>query len=154
MARAADYRRGALSPGVVRELYGQRISMSASRAERLRSCHFAYFMEYGLRAKPRKAAAFDAPQIGTFLHFLLENVTAEVMGRGGFGQVEEETIHALVRKYIDLYVAQELQNFQEKSPRFRYLFSRLRTDRCVTECGIYLTAVYLYSAFSSVFEIK
>ena len=127
MERAADYRRGALSPGVVRELYGQRISMSASRAERLRSCHFAYFMEYGLRAKPRKAAAFDAPQIGTFLHFLLENVTAEVMGRGGFGQVEEETLHALVRKYIDLYVAQELQNFQEKSPRFRYLFSRLRT---------------------------
>ena len=127
MERAADYRRGALSPGVVRELYGQRISMSASRAERLRSCHFAYFMEYGLRAKPRKAAAFDAPQIGTFLHFLLENVTAEVMGRGGFGEVEEETLHALVRKYIDLYVAQELQNFQEKSPRFRYLFSRLRT---------------------------
>ena len=127
MRRAADYRRGALSPGAVRQLYGQRISMSASRAERLRSCHFAYFMEYGLRAKPRKAAAFDAPQIGTFLHFLLENVTAEVMGRGGFSEVEEDDLHALVRKYIDLYVAQELQNFQEKSPRFRYLFSRLRT---------------------------
>ena len=127
MARAADYRRGALSPDGVQALYGRRISMSASRAERLRSCHFAYFMEYGLRAKPRKAAAFDAPQIGTFLHFLLENVTAEVMSLGGFGQVQEETIHALVRDYIDRYVARELQNFQEKSPRFRYLFSRLRS---------------------------
>ena len=127
MRRSADLRRGALSPTAVQKLYGQRISMSASRAERLRSCHFAYFMEYGLKAKPRTPAAFDAPQIGTFLHFLLENVTAEVLSRGGFGAVSEQELHALVRKYMDLYVAQELQNFQEKSARFRYLFSRLRT---------------------------
>lgn len=40
--------------------------MTASRLERMRSCHFAYFMEYGLRARPRETAAFDAPQIGTF----------------------------------------------------------------------------------------
>ncbi|MBQ8389927.1 MAG: ATP-dependent nuclease subunit B, partial [Oscillibacter sp.] len=65
MRRSADLRRGALSPAAVQRLYGQRISMSASRAERLRSCHFAYFMEYGLKAKPRTPAAFDAPQIGT-----------------------------------------------------------------------------------------
>jgi ATP-dependent helicase/nuclease subunit B len=52
--------------------------MTASRAERLRSCHFAYFMEYGLRAKPRRAAAFDAPPDRPFLHYLLENVTRDV----------------------------------------------------------------------------
>ena len=46
--------------------------MSASRVERLRSCHFAYFMEYGLKAKASRAAAFDAHQIGTFLNYLLE----------------------------------------------------------------------------------
>ena len=126
MSQAADFRRGSLSREAVRTLYGQRISMSASRVERLRSCHFAYFMEYGLRAKPRTPAAFDAPQIGTFLHFLLENVTAEVLRRGGFAQVEEEELHALVRTYIELYVDQELHHFQEKNARFRYLFSRLR----------------------------
>ena len=127
MRRAAAIERGRLSPAAVQSLYGRKLSMSASRAERLRSCHFAYFMEYGLRAKPRTPAAFDAPQIGTFLHYLLENVTAEVLERGGFGAVEEQELHAIVRKYIDQYVSQELQNFQEKSARFRYLFSRLRT---------------------------
>ena len=126
MGRALEFKRGSLSRAAVQALYGQRITMSASRAERLRSCHFAYFMEYGLRAKPRGPAAFDAPQIGTFLHFLLENVTAEVLRGGGFARVEEEDLHALVRKYIDLYVEQELHNFQEKNARFRYLFSRLR----------------------------
>ena len=83
MERAAALKRGSLSRSAVQALYGERISMSASRVERLRSCHFAYFMEYGLKAKARRAAAFDAPQIGTFLHYLLEHVTKDVLDRGG-----------------------------------------------------------------------
>jgi len=126
MERAAASRRGSLSPAAVQALYGGRIRMSASRLERLRSCHFAYFMEYGLKAKPRETAAFDAPQIGTFLHFLLEHVTRDVLAGGGFAQVEEQQLHALVRHYIDQYVEQELENFQNRNARFRYLFARLR----------------------------
>ena len=126
MERAAELKRGHLSRPAVRALYGDRISMSASRLERLRSCHFAYFMEYGLRAKPREAAAFDAPQIGTFLHYLLENVTRDVLDRGGFAAVDDDALHALVRHYIEVYTAQELRNFQGRNARFRYLFDRLR----------------------------
>ena len=127
MERASATRRGRLSRAAVQALYGQRISMTASRAERLRSCHFAYFMEYGLRAKPRRAAAFDAPQIGTFLHYLLENVTREVLAMGGFAAVEEETLHALTARYIDRYAREELQDLRDRTARFRYLFGRLRT---------------------------
>ena len=49
-----------------------------------------------------------------------------MLTQGGFAQVDEEALHALVRQYIDRYVAQELHNFQEKNARFRYLFARLR----------------------------
>ena len=126
MERAASLRRGRLSRAAVRALYGDRISMSASRLERMRSCHFAYFMEYGLRAKPREPAAFDAPQIGTFLHFLLEHVTQDVLARGGFAQVGETELHRLVEQYIEQYMQDYLQNFQSKRARFRYLFARLR----------------------------
>ncbi len=126
MERAAAQTRGSLSPRAVRALYGARVGMSASRLERIRTCHFAYFMEYGLKARPRTPAAFDAPQIGTFLHFLLERVTRDVQSLGGFDQVDEETLHALVRTYIDEYVEKELRNFQNRNARFRYLFARLR----------------------------
>ena len=125
-AAAAAMTRGSLSPKAVRALYGDRVSMTASRLERIRSCHFAYFMEYGLKAQPRTPAAFDAPQIGTFLHYLLERVTRDVLSLGGFAQVGEETLHALVRTYIDEYVQRELRNFQNRNARFRYLFARLR----------------------------
>ena len=100
--------------------------MTASRLERIRTCHFSYFMEYGLRAKPRTPAAFDAPQIGTFLHYLLENVTRDVLVRGGFAQVEREELRALVRRYMEEYAARELPDLDGKSARFRYLFARLR----------------------------
>lgn len=126
MDRAAALRRGRLSPAAVQALYGKRVSMSASRLERMRSCHFAYFMEYGLRAKKREPAAFDAPQIGTFLHYLLENVTRDTMALGGFAQVDREELRAMVRRYMDRYVSEELHDFQNRTTRFRYLFSRLR----------------------------
>ena len=126
MERAAALKRGSLSRSAVQSLYGERISMSASRVERLRSCHFAYFMEYGLKAKARRAAAFDAPQIGTFLHYLLEHVTKDVLDRGGFAAVGEEDLHALVRRYIEQYATEVLQNLEGRNARFRYLFARLR----------------------------
>ena len=128
MERAAAARRDSLSPAAVRAIYGERVSMTASRLERMRSCHFAYFMEYGLRAKPREPASFDAPQIGTFLHYLLENVTRDVLRQGGFAAVDNKELHRLTRQYIDQYAEQELHNFQNRTPRFRYLFNRLRTN--------------------------
>ena len=126
MERGAHLGRGHLSPAAVSELYGERIAMSASRMDALRKCHFAYFMRYGLRAKKREPAAFDAPEIGTFLHYILEHVTADVMAKGGFAQVGRQELHRLAGVHIKAYVEKELDNFKDRSARFRYLFGRLR----------------------------
>ena len=126
MERGQTIKRGKLSRTAVRSLYGDQISMSASRLERLRSCHFSYFMEYGLKAKPRTTASFDAPQIGTFLHFLLENVTRDVLAMGGFSVVGEKDLHELASKYIEQFTTQELKGLENKNDRFKYLFRRLR----------------------------
>ncbi|MBQ9347169.1 MAG: PD-(D/E)XK nuclease family protein, partial [Oscillibacter sp.] len=127
MSRAAALRRGALSRTAVRALYGDRLSLSASRLERMRTCHFAYFMRYGLRAAPRDAAAFDAPQIGTFLHYLLEHVTRDVLAMGGFASVDNDTLHTLADKYIEQFSREKLNSLEGKNARFQYLFHRLRT---------------------------
>ncbi|MEA4992918.1 MAG: PD-(D/E)XK nuclease family protein [Oscillibacter sp.] len=127
MERAAAMGRGRLSLPAVRALYGEQFSMSASRLERLRQCHFAYFMQYGLKARQRKTASFDAPQIGTFLHFILENVTEEAAKQGGFATVSREMLHKLTDRFMDEYVQRELPNLQDRTARFRYLYSRLRT---------------------------
>lgn len=130
MERAAGMGRGRLTLPAVRMLYGEQFHMSASRLERLRQCHFAYFMQYGLKATQRKTASFDAPQIGTFLHFILENVTSEVAKQGGFGNISQEMLQELTDQMIHAYVQKELPNFQDRTARFQYLFSRLRTTAC------------------------
>ena len=126
MARASSLRRGSLSRAAVQTLYGRRISMTASRAERLRSCHFAYFMEYGLRARERAPAGFDAAQVGTFLHYVLEHVVRRATDLGGFAQVSRETLEELIRQVIQEYMDQAMPGFDGRDARFRYLFRRLR----------------------------
>ena len=43
----------------------------------------------------------------------------------------------MVRKYIDLYIRDEIPGYEEKSARFRYLFGRLRTT--AEDFGFYCT---------------
>ncbi|MBQ2830791.1 MAG: PD-(D/E)XK nuclease family protein [Oscillospiraceae bacterium] len=126
MRRAAALRRGRLSPDAVRSLYGERFYMSASRVDKARRCHFAYFLQYGLRARRREKSSFDAPEIGTFMHYILENVTSEILLLGGWAEVDDARRRALVDKYIRQYTEREFGNFADKDARFRYLFARLR----------------------------
>ncbi|MBR5571746.1 MAG: PD-(D/E)XK nuclease family protein [Oscillospiraceae bacterium] len=126
MERARTMPKGKLSPAAVEGLYGKKLAMSASRMDNANSCHFSYFMRYGLRAKERKSASFEAPEIGTFVHYLLENVSRDVKELGGWAKVEQKELRGMVRTYVERYAAEEIDRYEEKSPRFRYLFHRLR----------------------------
>ncbi len=122
---AAKEERGALSRESVNALYGREMHLTASRADNFASCRFQYFLRYGLNAKPRESAQFNPPELGTFLHYLLEHVARECASRGGFACVDDETVSALTDRYVHEYVHIKLEDFREKSPRFIYLFRRL-----------------------------
>ena len=126
MERAAGMTRGRLSPSAVETLYGRSYRMSASRIDKVNSCHFAYFMQYGLRARERIPAGFDASQVGTFLHYVLEHVTRAVMERGGFAQVGEKELEELVDRAVGRYMDAAMPGFDAREERFKYLFRRLR----------------------------
>ena len=131
LERAAGWERGSLSPEAVERLYGHRIPMSASRMDKYKSCHFSYFMRYGLRAQPRKQAGFAAPEYGTFVHYVLEHVLKDnffgqqTLGGQGLSGEEKAYLRELTKAAIDRYVKEELGSLEDQSDRFRYLFSRL-----------------------------
>ncbi len=122
---AARLSRGRLSKQSVRALYGDKLRLSASRIDKMASCPFSYFLQYGLKAKPRQKAEFSAPEMGTFMHYVLENVARDINDLGGFAAVSVETVNALCDEYVKRYIREELDDFREKSPRFEYLFRRL-----------------------------
>ena len=133
LLRAARWERGSLSRPAVDRLYGKRVPMSASRMDKYKSCHFSYFMRYGLKAEPRKPAGFTAPEYGTFVHYVLEHVLQDEMFRqtalpGMEGAVLEDRkkwLRQLTQEAVDRYVAEELGGLEGQSDRFRYLFRRL-----------------------------
>ena len=127
MTRGASMGRGRLSPSAVDTLYGRNIRMSASRIDKVRSCHFAYFMQYGLRLKERSPAGLDPAQIGTFLHYVLEHVAQDAMAEGGFAQLAPERLREITKEHIDGYISSTIGPVEEKEARFRYLLRRLRT---------------------------
>lgn len=117
-----------LSPEHAKKLYGDKVTMTASRVDKYNSCRYAYFLQYGLKAKPRTKAEFDASVIGTFIHYLLENVTREVESLGGFAVVDDNECTQITRKYVAEFVENDLQNMKDKTVRFKYLFDSLTED--------------------------
>ncbi len=123
--RLVDSPRGSLSGSSVSALFGETFRMSATRAEKYNTCRFSYFMQYGLRAKPRRRAGFEAPEMGTLVHYILENVTREVRKAGGFKVAGTGKCMELAQLYMKKYT-EELLGTAKKSSRFMYLFRRLR----------------------------
>ena len=130
--RAAAWERGKLSRQAVDRLYGRQVAMSASRMDKYKSCHFSYFMRYGLAAEPRKPAGFTAPEYGTFVHYVLEHVLQDEMfsqtaipGMEGDEPARKKRLRRLTKRAVERYVAEELGGLEGQSPRFRYLFGRL-----------------------------
>ncbi|MDO5141413.1 MAG: PD-(D/E)XK nuclease family protein [Eubacteriales bacterium] len=127
--RAAAQRRerGPLTdPHTIDGLYGKHIALTASRVDAFYSCRFAFFMQYGLKAKPRRVARFDALETGTFLHYVLEHAL-HALGQqpGGAAAAAPDAVQRACRAAVRQYVQDELGGLESKTARFRYLFGRL-----------------------------
>lgn len=118
MERSTHLERGHLTRNAVDLLYGKRVPMSASRMDKYKSCHFSYFMQYGLTAKPRKRAGFAATDYGTFVHYVLEHILQE-------REEGKLPTRAEVSAVVVQYVEEKLGGLEGETARFRYLFARL-----------------------------
>ncbi len=114
-----------LSPEAVNALYKGKVRLSASRMDKVKSCHYAYFLQYGLKAKARHPAGLDAPEAGTFVHYILEYVLRWAKDHGGVMAVEKTAYQEEAKRATEKYIAEELGGMENKTPRFRYLFRRL-----------------------------
>lgn len=125
--RNAQIPRGPIKdPENIQAIFGHTIRLSASRTDSFVSCRYQYFLKYGLKLKPRRLASLDAPEIGSFIHYVLEKTLREVKTRGGHRKVTEETVHELCDISIEQFVNERLGGFLDRTPRFIYLFKRLR----------------------------
>lgn len=116
-----NYSFSPLERTTVLQLYGDPIALSPSKIDQYAACRFAYFMNYGLRARPRKQAKLDQPAFGTFVHAVLEHTVIRVKDLGGFHNLSEETILEITSEEISRYSE---EHFPKQAEREAYLYQR------------------------------
>jgi len=123
LLRAKDYVIGSLKPETVRALYGRTLRLSSTKIDCLAGCRFAYFLQYGIKARERKTAELDAQLYGTFVHYVLEHTVRQTQTEGGFAAVPPERVLAIAEEAMQRYAETELASLFE-SEREAYLFRR------------------------------
>lgn len=111
-------------PQNAQKLFGTSLRLSASQIEKYYLCRFQYFCGYGLRAKERKPAVFDALEYGSMMHYLLEHMLKQFSGET-LVSMEPRELQQALWLLLDRYVEEMLGGWEEKTPRFRYLLGRL-----------------------------
>lgn len=124
--RHADYTLGTVELPHIRQLYGQKLRLSASQIDRQAECRLSYFLKYGLRAKERREITIDPAEYGTFVHAVLEETAKAVKERGGFHEVMLEQTVELAQNAADRYASERFDLLD--SSRMQYLFRRNRQD--------------------------
>lgn len=142
LRRRSAYDLGALDRDAVRSLYGDSLSFSASKVDRLAACKFGFFLQYGLRLRERKEARVDPAIYGTLVHYVLQHTAEDVEGEGGFAAVSEERVLTLTRSWFDRFVDEYLGGLADYSLRGSYLLERsfLEIEHVVRDMARELTA--------------
>lgn len=139
---ASSLRRGPVhTPGALREAD----PITASKAERYQTCRFAYFANYGLKLRPRKKARFEAAEVGSFLHYVLDKTASDVIASGSadpWRTVTKPFVRGCAEKHVAEYADEQLGGLESRTPRFKAVFARLAerlyalTDGIVDEFAV------------------
>ncbi len=121
----ARMERGRLTRPAVDALYGRRVPMSASRMDKYKSCHFSYFMQYGLKAEPRRPPGSRPRSTAPSSTMCWSTCCGPAGSGGGVKEVPAEELRTLAQAAVERYVSQELGGMEHETARFRYLFRRL-----------------------------
>ncbi|MBE6795207.1 MAG: hypothetical protein E7533_01340 [Ruminococcaceae bacterium] len=115
------------NPDVSKRLFGERVSLSASKIDSFYDCPFAYFVRYGLKAEPLELATLDPLQSGKAIHHILENV----LKKYDITCTDDDIIKSFVESVLLEYLDKKMGGANEKTPRFMFLYNRF-TDIAMT----------------------
>ncbi|MCL2031634.1 MAG: PD-(D/E)XK nuclease family protein, partial [Oscillospiraceae bacterium] len=116
--------RAPLDEEAVRSLYGRELYLSASRLKLFSECRQAFFLRYGLRARPRPAQSYTALDRGSFVHEILERVGRHFAGRDA-RDIPGAELRAAALDYARSYAETCLRSFVGQTRRFERSFAAL-----------------------------
>lgn len=113
-----------LSEKTAQKLYGNNISLSATKFDTFHTCKFRYFCQYGLNTKIIQPAKLDNLQRGTIVHFVIEQFCNAHLK--DIKTVKYEQIVAETDKYLNDYFAQIKGSEYLFTSRFNFLLKKIK----------------------------
>ncbi len=110
---------------LMRQLYPRKLETSVSRLEKYRSCHFAYFMDYMLKAKDVEELKPDALSMGSMLHSVLE-LFSKTAKQIGYNHMDEDFIRGEVEKIVSRLLKDPKNNVYTLNRQNAYAVQKLK----------------------------
>lgn len=114
----------------IKELYrdsSNRLNLSVSRLEKYSECPFGYYVQYGLKAKDRKIYELTAPDLGSFMHEILDEFTEEVKKRKiKWSDLSQQKCREIIEELVDREIKSNEKSILNSSKRYRYFTDRFK----------------------------
>lgn len=114
----------------IRDLYSTdagRLLFSVSRLEKYAECPFSYFVQYGLKAKDRKIYEFSAPDLGSFMHEILDEFTKKVkVEKIAWSELNSDRCREIVGDLIEKKVGEDANSILNSSKKYKYFTGRFK----------------------------
>lgn len=114
----------------IRKLYQNEngnLRFSVSRLEKYAECPFSYFVQYGLKAKDRKIYEFSAPDLGSFMHEILDKFTNKVKEEKiAWSELNREKCREIVGSLIDVKLKEDANSILNSTKRYKYFTDRFK----------------------------
>lgn len=137
---------------IIYGLFGDKLTVSASRFEDFNKCHFSYFCKKGLKLYPLRKIDIDPIEQGNIIHKCLHDILSENT-KEKFISASKNELFSSVSKKLDTYYNENLGGSFGKTHRFISLFSSYCNT--ITEILIHIQNELKQSGFvPSEFELK
>ncbi|MBQ9314364.1 MAG: exodeoxyribonuclease V subunit gamma [Clostridia bacterium] len=109
------------------KLYGKELYGSVSRLETYSNCPFSFYLRYGLKIKDRKIFKLDTPDVGLFLHDIIDKFSKYFMERNvSLRDVSKEEADKVVSQLVDESLKDFKNNIFNSSNQMKVLSSKLK----------------------------
>ncbi len=116
-----------LVPDKVKSLYGSPMHSSISKFEKFSGCPFSFFAQYGLMAKERRIFRLAAPDVGTFLHEVIDRISKKIeKDDKGWRNIDKDWCTQSVSEIVDDLIENTSGSILKSSARYKYLSDRLK----------------------------
>ena len=120
------YKESGLSRIVARALYGQQLENSVSRLETYAACACRHFLQYGLSLQEREEFGFEASDMGTVYHAVLENFAGKLAeSKLTWWDFTEDFATKAVKESVEAYAATYGETVLYSSARNEYAITRM-----------------------------